>query len=118
MVYIDYIDFPLLFNYYFTPSFSAHAGLNFSTPIRGVRKYASGDRDEDFLPLIFKNVVSMPLGINVEIGKVVNLGLRGDIGLSPIGNDLRKNNVFMMSLGFTLFRKDTDFNIGKKKDKK
>src|SRR5205085_667348 len=59
MVYIDYIDIPLLFNYYFTPWFSGNIGLNFSTPIRGVRKWREPIKaDEDFLPLIYKNVES------------------------------------------------------------
>ena len=58
----------------------------------------------------------MPIGVTFEVAKVVNLGFRGDIGLTPIGNDLRKNNVFMISLGFTLFRKDQELNIGKKKN--
>ena len=115
MVYIDYIDLPLLFNYYFTESLSGNIGLNFSVPIRGIRSYPDGRPNEDFLPLIYKNVVSLPIGITWEIGQVVNLGLRGDIGLSPIGGDLRKNNVLMLSIGFTIFRKDTEFNIGKSK---
>ena len=116
LVCINYIDLPLLFHYYFTPAFSAHVGLNINTPVIAMRRYPAPRPDENFLPDIFKNSVSMPIGINLEVAQLLNIGIRGDIGLSPIGNDMRKNNMLMLSLGFTLFRKDTSFKFGKSKE--
>ena len=114
MIYIDYIDLPMLFHYYFSPEFSVHGGLTFGVPVRGIRSYRNPPiGDQDFLKEIHQSVISFPIGINYEIAQRLNFGIRGDLGLSPIGGNGHKNIVFMVSVGYTFFRKGTTLKVGK-----
>jgi hypothetical protein len=116
-VRINYLDIPVLFTYLFTDEFSAHIGLELSTAL-------SAFSDEDgrsrrfFIHDIHQGTISLPLGATYEIENGLNVGLRADIGLSAIGNDGARNNVFLLSLGYTFFKNGSGGSTSSGKSKK
>jgi hypothetical protein len=115
-VRINYLDIPVLFTYSFTNEFSGHIGLELSTALNAFSD-EDGRARRYFIHDINQMTVSLPLGATYEFSNGLNFGLRADIGLSAIGNDGAKNNVFLFSIGYSFYKGGSLGSSGKTKKK-
>jgi hypothetical protein len=113
-VRINYLDIPMLFTYSFTDEFSGHIGLEASAAL-GAYADEDGRHRRYFIHNINQMTVSLPLGATYELSNGLNFGLRADIGLSAIGNDGARNNVFLFSVGYSFYKGGSAGSSGKSK---
>lgn len=106
-VVIDYIDIPMLFHYYLQPNLSIHAGFTIGVPIYTMKETWWGGT-ESFTQFL-SNPVGLPLGITYDLGNF-NIGARGELGITAIGGDGKRNNVLMATIGYSFIR---DKKVGK-----
>jgi len=96
---VDYLNIPILANYYIIPGLAIKAG-----PQIGIRTRAKHD-DID-LKDAFKTIdFSIPVGLSYEISDFV-IDARYNIGISNIakdsGDDKMRNSVFQLTLGYKI----------------
>jgi|GEM_PF-5916735 len=103
-VRVNYFEIPVLFTYELYEGLTAQIGLTTGIPIvayvRGVK---------DFLNTTSKPTFSIPIGMVYEFDNGINLGWRADFGASNISTpsgDGGKNYVFMLSVGYSFYKKE------------
>ena len=96
---LDYLNIPLLFNYYVAPGFALKAGVQFGF----LTSAKSGSYD--IKDACKKTDFSIPLGLSYEISDFV-IDARYNLGLSNIaknsGSKKAKNSVIMLTVGYKI----------------
>lgn len=98
-LFLDYIDVPLLANYYLTQGFAVKTGLQVGFQVYGKEKV-----NGEFIPLeVSKNKVSLaiPIGLSYEYSQFV-LDARYNIGLTDMldTSESFRSKTFMITLGY------------------
>ena len=96
---LDYLNIPILANYYIIPGLAIKAGPQFGILTRA--KYDDIDIKENFKSLD----ISIPVGLSYEISDFV-IDARYNIGITNIakdsGDDKVRNNVIQLTLGYKI----------------
>ena len=95
---LDYIDIPILANYYLFPGFAVKAGVQPSFLVRG--KYD----DENIKDAYKKFDFAIPLGLSYEFSDFV-IDARYNLGLTKVfdhGDAKAYNSVFMLTLSYKI----------------
>ena len=97
---LDYLNIPVLANYYIIPGLAIKAGLQPGFKLRGKSKYETAGHTEESDIHGGKTVdFSIPFGISYEFSDFV-IDARYQLGLTNIGEGSSKNSVFMFSVGY------------------
>ena len=98
---LDYINVPILANYYIIPGLAVKAGLQPGFKVRGkVKKDSNGTSTESDYDGAKSFDLSIPLGISYEFSDFV-IDARYQLGLTDTSNGgSSKNSVFMFSVGY------------------
>ena len=95
---MEYLNVPVLFNYYVAPGFAVKAGAQ----VGFLMKAKNGDYD--FKDACKKVDFSIPVGLSYEFSDFV-IDARYNYGLTRINDDggkKHKNSVFMLTLGYKI----------------
>ena len=96
---VDYLNIPILANYYIIPGLAIKAGPQIG--IRTRAKYDDIDMKDAYKSIDF----SIPVGLSYEISDFV-IDARYNIGISNIakdsGDDKIRNSVFQLTLGYKI----------------
>jgi hypothetical protein len=95
---LDYLNIPVLFNYYVVPGLAVKAGVQPGFLVRA--KYD----DTDIKDLYKKFDFAIPFGLSYEISDFV-IDARYNLGLTKTnkeGDESIKNSVFMLTLGYNI----------------
>lgn len=100
----DYINIPLMVNYYATKSFFVQAGPQIGLLVGG--KITDGTNSEDITDQINSPDLAIGLGFGLDLGSST-LGLRYNAGLSSTSDGFRDsdkypNQVLQLSVGFKI----------------
>ena len=101
---MDYINIPIVFNYYIIPGLAVKAGVQPAFLVNA--KADDGDEDEDIKDLANSFDLSIPVGLSYEYKSFV-LDARYNIGMTKIWKSdyeellgKSKNSVFQITLGY------------------
>ena len=102
---IDYINIPIVANYYLAPGFAIKAGIQ-PAFLMSAKQKADGvnqpDIDVDWKDACNTFDFSIPVGLSYEVNNVV-IDARYNFGLTKInkdGDDSNKNSVIQVTLGY------------------
>jgi hypothetical protein len=99
---LGYLDIPIIAKYYVAGGFNLQAGPQF-----GVLLNAENDNGDDVSDFLKGSDLSAAVGAGLDLPMGLNLTARYIIGISDVndvGGDKITNNVFQLSVGYSLFK--------------
>lgn len=101
----EYINIPVLANYYIAPGLALKAGVQLGIKTKGKYEY-DGKELEAFSDAVKSTVFDIPVGISYEFNDFVidaryNIGITNTFEINELGlKEEGKNSVFMLTVGY------------------